>query len=94
MRTGLFALAIGVGSKKLLTGLIPDWLSIITASVLVLFSAFCFVAGVWRDLSPGAPPPKPDIRRLPSYLLLALNGFLALVAMAVLLGIWFGDVSR
>jgi len=47
-------------------------------------------ASVWRELYPGTPPPRPDVRRLPRALLLALNGFLALVALAALLGVWFG----
>ena len=51
---------------------------------------FLFVAAVWRELYPGAPPPRPDVHRLPRVLLFALNGFLALVALAVLFGIWFG----
>ena len=58
--------------------------------MLILFSAFCFVAAIWRELKTGAPPPKPDIRRLPPYLLVMLNGFLVLVALAALIGIWFG----
>jgi putative membrane protein len=58
--------------------------------VLVAFAAFCFAAAVWRELSPGVPPPRPDVRRLPRALLFALNGFLVLVALAALLGVWFG----
>ena len=42
VRTGLFALASGVGSRKLLTGLMPEWLIIAAGSVPLLFSAFCF----------------------------------------------------
>src|SRR5947207_12061873 len=53
VRTGLVALASGVGSRKLLAGLLPDLFIQTTASVLVLFSAFCFAAGVWRQLTPG-----------------------------------------
>jgi putative membrane protein len=90
VRTGLVALASGIGSKTLLAGLVPEWMILTTGSVLVLFSAFCFIAGVWRELYPGAPPPKPDTRRLPPWLLALINGFLALVAFAALLGIWFG----
>ena len=41
-------------------------------------------------ISGGAPPPQPDVRQLPRVLLFALNGFLALVALAVLFGVWFG----
>jgi len=90
VRTGLVALASGIGSKKLLADLLPDLLVQLTASVLVLFSAFCFAAGVWRHLRPGAPPPRPDVPHLTPIILVATNGFLALVALAVLAAIWFG----
>jgi hypothetical protein len=63
---------------------------IATGSLLVLFSAFCFAAAVWRDLYPGPPPPEPDTPRIHPWLLVAVNGFLALVAIAALIGIWFG----
>jgi len=88
VRTGLAALAAGVGAKALLKEVVDPWLASATASLLVLFSAFCFFAGVWRDLNPGAPPPRPDIRRLPSWLLIVINGFLVLVALAALVGTW------
>lgn len=90
VRTGLVALASGVGAKKLLAGIVPEWLIVMNGSVLVLFSAFCFVAAVWRQLDAGPPPPRPDTRRLPPALLIVLNGFLAIVSLAALLGIWFG----
>jgi putative membrane protein len=90
VRTGLVSLAAGVGAKTTLGGVLPNWVVVLTGSVLVVFAAFCFAAAVWRELSPGAPPPQPDVRRLPRVLLFALNGFLALVALAALLGIWFG----
>lgn len=56
MRTGLVALASGVGSRKLLEGVVPGWMIVGFGTVLILFSAFCFVAGVWRQLLVGAPP--------------------------------------
>jgi putative membrane protein len=90
VRTGLVGLASGIGAKALLGGLVPTWMVTSTGSVLVLFSAFCFVAGVWRHLHPGAPPPPPDAPQLPPFLLIAVNAFLAVVALAVLFGIWFG----
>lgn len=90
VRTGLVALASGIGARKLLAGLVPDLLTQLTGSVLVLFSAFCFAAAVWRDLRPGASPPQPDVQELPRTALLALNGFLALVAVATFLGLWLG----
>jgi putative membrane protein len=90
VRTGLAALASGVGAKALLRSVIPTWLTLATGSVLVLFSVVCFAAAVWRELDPGAPPPRPDTRRLPKALLVSLNGFLILVDLAVLAGIWIG----
>jgi putative membrane protein len=90
VRTGLVSLAAGVGAKKMLDGVLPEWVIVLTGSVLVAFAAFCFVAAVWRELFPGTPPPQPDVHRLPRALLFALNGFLALVALAVLFGVWFG----
>lgn len=88
VRTGLSALAAGVGAKALLQDVVNPWLASATGSLLILFSAFCFFAGVWRELDPGAPPPRPDIRRLPPWLLVSVNGFLALVSLAALVGVW------
>jgi len=88
VRTGLFALASGIGAKTLLHGSIPDWLNTANSSLLVLFSAFCFVAAVWRHLNPAPPPPTPDLPRIKPWLLIGVNGFLALVSLASLVGIW------
>lgn len=88
VRTGLAALATGVGAQALLEEVIPGWLTRPTGSALILFSCFCFLAAVWRELRPGAPPPRPDTRRMPASLLLAINGFLAFVSLMALIGIW------
>jgi len=93
VRTGLAALASGIGAKKVLESVVPDWMIVSTGSLLVLFSAFCFAAAVWRQIFVGAPPPVPDVRRIPPFLLLAMNGFLILVALAALLGVWFGPTG-
>lgn len=90
VRTGLASMASGVGAKKILEGVIPEWMIIAAGSVLVLFSAFCFGAAVWRQLNPGAPPPEGDTPRINAHLLLAVNGFLIIVSLTALLGIWFG----
>ena len=50
VRTGLVAMASGIGAKALMAGVLPEWLIIITASALMLFSVFCFSAAVWRHL--------------------------------------------
>jgi putative membrane protein len=87
VRTGLFALASGIGARTLLTGLTPEWLILADASVLIAFSMFCFGAAIWRYVSPG-PRPTPDVERIPHIVLIAVNGFLALVSLAALIGIW------
>ncbi len=88
VRTGLAAMASGVGAKALLTGILPDFGVMLAGTILELFSAFCFAAAVWRETSPGVPPPRPDTRRIPRVLLFIVNGFLALVAVAALISIW------
>src|SRR5215212_158980 len=75
VRTGLASLASGIGAKKLLEGVVPEWMITLTGSLLVLFSAFCFVVAVWRNLFTGTPPPDPDVGQLPPALLVAANGF-------------------
>ncbi|PSC03770.1 DUF202 domain-containing protein [Alsobacter soli] len=90
VRTGLAALASGVGARALLSGALPLWLARLTGAVLIVFSMFCFAAAIWRELKPGAPPPEPDTARIPPVLLATVNGFLALVALAALIGVWFG----
>ncbi|MDB5571446.1 MAG: hypothetical protein JWN93_2629 [Hyphomicrobiales bacterium] len=91
VRTGLAALASGVGAKALLAGVVPGLLVSAMGGVLVLFSAFCFAAAVWRQAQPGAGPPEPDTARLPPALLVVVNGFLVLVALAALAGLWLGQ---
>ena len=93
VRTGLVALASGVGANKLLEGIVPGWMIIGFGTVLILFSAFCFVAGVWRQLFVGAPPPDPDVPRLPPAVLVGVNSFLALVALTAIIGIWLGRAN-
>jgi putative membrane protein len=88
VRTGLFALASGIGAHALLRELLPEWLIRADASVLVAFSMFCFGAAIWRHLNPGPPPPNPDVRQIPRALLIAINIFLALVSLAALIAIW------
>jgi putative membrane protein len=90
VRTGLVAMASGIGAKALLIGVLPDWLILATGSIFMLFSIFCFSAGVWRHLYPGPPPPIPDARRIHPAVLVFVNSMLAVVSFAALIGIWFG----
>jgi putative membrane protein len=87
VRTALAALAAGVGARALLDGVVAEWLAQLAGCTLVLFSAFCFVAAVWRELRPRFGDPQPDVRRLPAALLIAVNGVLVLVSLAAFIGL-------
>jgi putative membrane protein len=87
MRTGIAALATGIGAKTLLAGHLPEWLARGTATLLELFAIFCFVAGVWREIH--VSPRRAEAKRLPVWLLVGFNGFLAVVAFAVALNFVF-----
>jgi putative membrane protein len=87
MRTGLASLASGIGAQALLEDLVSPWLVVGTGVVLILFSEFCFIAGIWREITGKALRPDPDTARLPSWLLVAFNAFLVVVGLAVLVGI-------
>lgn len=91
MRTGLTALASGIGAKALLADVVPEFLIVLAGTILVVFSAFCFIVAVIREFRPGPPPPEPDVRKIPSVLLLFVSGCLVIVSLAALLGVWFGQ---
>lgn len=88
VRTGLAALASGIGAKALLERLLPETVVHIAGSVLILFSAFCFCAAVWRELVPQVSDPAPQARRLPRPILFLINGSLTLVALLALISLW------
>ena len=90
VRTALAALASGIGARALLQDIVPLWLAKGTASVLIIFARFCVVAAVWRQLWQPVPPPVTDVRPVPRMVLLPMNAFLLLVAVAALVGIWVG----
>ena len=91
VRTGLVALVGGVGAKTSLGGVLTEWAILSNATLLVLFSGFCFFAAVWREVRPGHDAPsRSDVRRIPRAVLAVVNGGLLLVSVGALLGVWFG----
>jgi putative membrane protein len=88
IRTGLFALASGAGAKGVLTGLMPVWIVQADSSALILFSIFCYLAAVWRFKHSGASRPSPDVPRIDARILVVMSGFLSVVSIAALVGIW------
>jgi putative membrane protein len=86
-RTELAADRTILAAERTYERLVPDWLGLATASLLVLFAGFCFLAAVWREMMRVTPISR-ETRRLPPSLLIAVNGFLLLVCLASLTGIW------
>ena len=87
VRTGLAALASGIGARAVLKDAMPLWLVQITSSVLILFAAFCLCAAIWREFY-SVPPGRSRLSVMPRAVLLPLNGFLVLVTLAALVGVW------
>jgi putative membrane protein len=88
VRTGLGSMASGLGARALLAKVGPTWFGGFIGSVLILFSAFCFAAAVWRELRAVPPSLRPDTRRMPGSMLIVVNGILVLVDLVALVGIW------
>ncbi len=90
VRTALAAIASGIGATALTRDMLPKWVGKLSGTVLVIFAGFCLVAAVWRELRGVEHLKHPDMRPIPKALLVPLNGFLLLVAVAALVGIWAG----
>ena len=90
IRTGLAALISGVGANALLNSGFAPWFVQMTASLLVILSACCFVAAVWRVLKHVPPPPLPSVKSLPPALLVGVTWLLVLIDVFALIGIWVG----
>lgn len=87
VRTGLTALASGVGARAVLEGALPLWLVRLTASVLILFAAFCLCAAIWREFY-SLPPGNTRLTMMPRWVIIPVNLFLVLVTLAALVGNW------
>jgi putative membrane protein len=87
VRTALAALASGVGARAVLEGVMPLWLARTTGSVLILFAGFCLVAAIWREFY-GVPKRRTQLSPIPRFVMIPFNGFLLLVTLAALVGIW------
>ena len=88
MRTGLASMASSVGAVKLLDGVVADWIAGSASLVLALFAGFAFIAAVWRELNPDSLAPNPDVRKLPGWVMIGFSAFMAVVALAVVIGLW------
>lgn len=87
VRTGLAALASGVGARAVLADVLPLMLARLTASVLILFAAFCLGAAIWREFYT-LPRQRVGLGVVPRWVLIPVNAFLMLVTLAALVGVW------
>jgi putative membrane protein len=88
VRTALAALAGGIGARALVKDILPGWIGQVTGTILIIFAGFCLVAAVWRELQGIERVGALDFRPIPRGLLVPMNLFLLLVAIAALVGIW------
>jgi putative membrane protein len=88
VRTALAALASGVGGRALMKDILPGWVGKLTGTVLIVFAGFCLLAAIWREIQGTPRTPGLDFRPIPAAVLVPVNLFLLLVAIAALVGIW------
>jgi putative membrane protein len=85
VRTGLLALAGGIGAQALKE--VPNWLVLANGTLLIAFSLICFGAAVWRHFHPG-PPPTPSVKVMPWPALVVANAVLAMIGISALVVLW------
>jgi len=88
VRTGLAALATGVGFERFLSGAMPDWTIRAMAIILILFSACAFFLAIWHYTHLGLRLQNADIKILPIRILVALTAALGLTVTLALAGLY------
>lgn len=88
LRTGIGALAAGIAVEKFLDGVLPPWNIRLVAMILILLSAFAFVAGSWRHGCPQEHLAKSGATRLPQGVVRLVGTALVLASVLALTGIW------
>ena len=92
VRTGLVAMASGIGAKPLLSGLVPEWLIRDHRQRAGAVQRLLLRRRGLAQSPPWAAAAGARCARIHPAVLIVVNGFLALVALAALIGIWFGRV--
>jgi len=88
IRTGLAALLSGVGAQAFLLDVLPPWVVSVTGSLLIVFSALCFVTAVWRGLKQPTPIYAAQVKKIPPALLVGIGAVLLVIDVTALIGIW------
>jgi putative membrane protein len=88
VRTGLAALAAGVGFEKFLAGAMPEPIIRAVAVILILFSFCAFFLAIWHYTHLGLRLSNAEIRTPPIKSLIVLTAALCLAAVLALIGIF------
>ncbi|MEC7838462.1 MAG: DUF202 domain-containing protein [Chlamydiota bacterium] len=91
LRTGLTALAAGLGIEKFLGdgSVIPINLIRIVSISLLSLSTACFYLAAWRYQHVGVRLVSSHVSGAPVWLLVLISGILCCVTLITLVGLWF-----
>ena len=88
VRTGLTALATGLGVERFLGGVIPDPVIRAISMSLLSFSILVFIMGSWRYILIGSKIPEHKKFGAPIPFILLLSILLVLVSVLAIVGVW------
>ena len=89
IRTGLAALAAGLGIAKFMTGLMPLWSILIIAAVLIGFSGVAFLLAAWRYRHLHIKVSHLEVDAVPLAMTRSLSLLLMCCSMIALAGLWY-----
>ena len=87
-RTGITAMAAGLGIERFLGGVIPDYIVRAISMSLLLFSILAFILGIWRYIHVGSRLKSNRVSGAPSPILLLMSIMLCFVSLMALIGLW------
>jgi len=87
LRTGLAALASGLGVAKFLKDVMPLWMLLTIAALLILFSAAAFLQASWRYSHIHVRMAHLDIDAMPMWLARVVSILLAGCSILALIGL-------
>ncbi|MEM1282436.1 MAG: DUF202 domain-containing protein [Chlamydiota bacterium] len=90
LRTGLTALAAGLGIEKFLGdgSVLPNELTRTISITLIATSAFCFYLAAWRYQHVGVRMVSSHVSGAPIGLMVFLSGIMIIASVFALIGIW------
>lgn len=89
IRTGLAALAAGLGTAKFMADLLPLWSIRIVVAVLIIFSAVAFLLAAWRYSHLHIKVSHLEVESLPLAMIRGLSLLLAGCSMIALTCLWY-----